>query len=40
MITLAGLGIAYQGKSATREATSYQINHTSLATALCFMGLA
>jgi phosphoserine phosphatase len=39
MITLAGLGIAYQGKSATREATSYQINHTSLATALCFMGL-
>ena len=40
MITLAGLGIAYQGKTATREATPYQINHTSLATASCFMGLA
>jgi phosphoserine phosphatase len=39
MITLAGLGIAYQGKPATREATPYQINHTSLATALFFMGL-
>lgn len=40
MIMLAGLGIAYQGKPATREATPYQINQTSLATALCFMGLA
>lgn len=39
MIMLASLGIAYQGKPATREATPYQINHTSLATALCFMGL-
>ena len=39
MIILAGLGIAYQGKPATREATSYQINQTSLATALYFMGL-
>jgi phosphoserine phosphatase len=39
MIALAGLGIAYQGKPATRAETPYQINHTSLATALCFMGL-
>jgi len=39
MITLAGLGIAYQGKPATREATPYQINQTSLMTALYFMGL-
>lgn len=39
MISLAGLGIAYQGKPATREATPYQINQTSLATVLCFMGL-
>jgi phosphoserine phosphatase len=39
MITLAGLGIAYQGKPATREATAYQINQTSLTTALSFMGL-
>lgn len=39
MITLAGLGIAYQGKPATRKATPYQINQTSLVTALCFMGL-
>lgn len=39
MIMQAGLGIAYQGKPATRKATPYQINHTSLVTALCFMGL-
>jgi phosphoserine phosphatase len=39
MIMLAGLGIAYQGKPATREATPYQINQTSLVTALRFMGL-
>ncbi|MFT4650495.1 MAG: phosphoserine phosphatase [Polaribacter sp.] len=39
MIMQAGLGIAYQGKPATREATPYQINHTSLTTALFFMGL-
>jgi phosphoserine phosphatase len=40
MIMQAGLGIAYQGWPATREATPYQINQTSLATALYFMGLA
>ena len=39
MITLAGLGIAYQGKPATRKATPYQINQTDLTTALYFMGL-
>jgi phosphoserine phosphatase len=39
MITLAGLGIAYQGKPATCKATPYQINQTSLTTALYFMGL-
>ncbi|MFT5598424.1 MAG: phosphoserine phosphatase [Gammaproteobacteria bacterium] len=39
MITLAGLGVAYQGKPATREATPYQINKTSLTTGLYFMGL-
>jgi phosphoserine phosphatase len=39
MLEKAGLGIAYQGKPATREATAYQINSTSLETALYFMGL-
>lgn len=39
MLRMAGLGIAYQGKPATRAATAYQINATSLETALYFMGI-
>ena len=39
MLEMAGLGIAYQGKPATRAGTAYQINMTSLKTALYFMGL-
>jgi phosphoserine phosphatase len=39
MLQLSGLGIAYQGKPATRAATAYQINLTNLQTAQHFMGL-
>jgi len=39
MLQTAGLGIAYEGKPLTREATPNQINVTDLETAAYFMGL-
>ncbi len=39
MLQTAGLGIAFQGKPLTRQATPYQINATDLTAALGFMGI-
>ncbi len=39
MLTTAGLGIAYHAKPLVRDASSCQINHTDLTSAVYFLGL-